>query len=286
MTSRIVLAAVLGVLVVLGWGAPARAQSVRSIDHGGTYWGDVRVDRDQVVDGSVTDLFGTVTVAGTVKGDVTTVFGDIQEEPGSYISGHTNAVFGNDYAQAFAPWMPAMGGATLAATNFRLLMRLASSVVIVLVFLLFPVRVRVALDRVERHPGLSAAVGVLAMIAVVPVAILLFISFIGWPLIPLEMLAVVAGVFIGQAAVGLLVGRRLYEMIHPQTTPSPLAALIIGLVLVTAAELVPVVGYLVTGLVWLVGLGAAILAFIRESTFMTPPIASRPPIGGPPMTSA
>ncbi|HLI97509.1 MAG TPA: hypothetical protein VKT72_15675, partial [Candidatus Baltobacteraceae bacterium] len=168
------------------------------------------------------------------------------------------------------------------------------SVIVLVAFLIFPARVRAAIDRVEHHPGLSAGVGVLALVAIFPIAVLLFISFIGWPLIPVEFLAVFAAILIGYAALSMLIGRRLYELILPRTTPSPIAALILGLVVIAAAGMVPVIGHLVIGLVCLVGLGAAILAFVRETHFAGPhfggpqmsgpqPGAPRPPIGGPPM---
>jgi hypothetical protein len=169
------------------------------------------------------------------------------------------------------------------------MMWLAYSVIVLLAFLIFPVRVRAALDRVEHHPGLSAAVGVIALVAVFPIMILLLISVIGIPLIPVEFLAVFAAILIGHAALSMLIGRRLYELILPRTTPSPIAALVLGLIVVSAAGIVPVLGPLVMGLVWLVGLGAAILAFVRETAFMGPMSAAapaagpRPPIGGPPM---
>jgi hypothetical protein len=179
--------------------------------------------------------------------------------------------------------------------NRRLTGWLAYSVIVLLAFLIFPVRVRAALDRVEHHPGLSAGVGVIALVAIFPIAMLLFISFIGWPLIPVEFLAVFAAILIGYAALSMLIGRRLYEMILPRTTPSPVAALVLGLIVVAAAGMVPGIGPLVIALVCLVGLGAAILAFVRETAFMGPighapsatagggPGAPRPPIGGPPM---
>jgi len=163
-----------------------------------------------------------------------------------------------------------------------MLQSLAYGAIILLVFLIFPVRVRIALDRLERHPGLSAGVGTAALLAVIPIGVLLLVSIIGIPLIPLEIAAVFAGLFIGQAALGMLVGRRLYELIRPHTTPSPLAALILGLVVIGAAQVVPFVGWFITMLVVLVGLGAGILAFIRESG-MTP---ARAPISGPPMNPA
>ena len=135
-------------------------------------------------------------------------------------------------------------------------------------FLLFPVRVRIGLDRVERHPGLSAAAGVLAVIATLPLAVMLLITVIGIPLIVLEFAALCACLWIGWAAVALVLGRRLLELARPHTTPSPLAALVAGLVLVTAAQTLPLVGWAVTALMVFVALGAALLAFVRESSLL------------------
>jgi hypothetical protein len=137
---------------------------------------------------------------------------------------------------------------------------------------------------------LAAAVGVAAFIAVVPVAILLLLSVVGIPLIVLEIAALFAGVWLGMGAIALLVGRRLCELVMPSLTPSPFVALVLGLVLVSAAEIVPVVGWAVTALVWLVGMGATVLAFIRGggngSGFLRMPVGGRPPIGGPPMKTS
>jgi hypothetical protein len=264
--------------------------SAKSIDHGGTYFGSQAVQEDQVVQGDVTVFGGDLDVYGTVNGDVNVYGGNLIEHDGSVITGHKN-VIGNE-STAWIPWLPAASASNIAAENAKLMTRLAYSVIVVLMFLLFPVRVRSALDRVEHHPGLSAMVGVLALVAVIPIAVLLFVSIIGWPLIPVEIVAIFAGILIGQAALGLLIGRRLYELIRPHTTPSPLGALILGLIVISAAEVLPFVGHLVTALVWLVGLGAAILAFVRETAFMGAPVVAtsgaqgpRPPIGGPPMTT-
>ena len=53
---------------------------------------------------------------------------------------------------------------------------MAWDVVVLFIFLLFPLRVRVALDRVERQPGLSAVAGVIALIAVLPIFVMLLLS--------------------------------------------------------------------------------------------------------------
>jgi hypothetical protein len=148
--------------------------------------------------------------------------------------------------------------------------------------LLFPMRMRLAHDRVEHHPGLAAAVGILAAIAAVPIALVLLVSIVGIPLIALEIAALLGGVWLGSGAVALVVGRRLSELVVPSVTPSPLWALVLGLVVVSAAETVPFVGWAVTAIVWVVGLGASILACLR-SAFVE---RVRATIGGPPMRSA
>jgi hypothetical protein len=256
--------------------APASAKTLM-IDHGGSFFGEnVVVAPDQVVQGDVTVFGGNAIVEGEVDGDVTVFGGTIEASPGSNITGNQQV-----YGGALNSIVPfAAGASSLAADSAKITTLLAYSFVVVLIFLIFPVRVRTALDRIEKHPGLSAATGVIALIATFPIAVLLFISFIGWPLIPLEFVAIVAGVLIGQSALGLLVGRRLYELVHPHATPSPLGALILGLVVLCAAEILPVVGLFVVALVWTIGLGAAILAFIRETTFTG---RVSPPPSGPPM---
>jgi hypothetical protein len=260
-------------------GAYASAKTLM-IDRGGTYVGeDVVIAPDQAVQGDVTVIGGDAIIQGEVDGDVTVFGGTIEKGPGSVINGNEH-VYGGGLSSV-VPW--AAGVSTIAADNAKITTLLAYSAVVILIFLIFPVRVRTALDRVEKHPGLSAATGVIALIASLPVAVLLLLSVIGWPLIPLEFVAIVAGVLIGQCALGLLVGRRLIELVHPQGTPSPLGALALGLVVLSAAELMPVVGFFVVALVWTIGLGAAILAFIRETTFTGTHAVHAPPQGGPPM---
>jgi len=284
MKSRMLLVLGLSVCAVFATTAGASART-RTIDHGGTYWGtDVIVDRDQVIDGDITVFFGDAIIEGRVNGDVTDVGGTIDAHPGSSISGKQHR-FGGDYVNAIAPWATSDRASAIMAENGRIVSRLAYSVIILLMFLIFPVRVRVALDRLEHHPGLSAAVGMLSIVAIIPIMILLIVSIIGIPLLVVEFAAVLAGILIGHAALGLLVGRRLFELVSPRTTPAPLAALLLGLILISMAEIVPGAGFFVTLLVVLVGLGSAVLAFVREGG--SPPAAgTRPTISGPPMNPA
>ena len=279
MIARRLMAFVVVVLgAILGVFAPAAAHSH---DHGKTVlFQDTTIQPGETVDGDLTVVFGNAKIRGTVIGDVNVVGGTCTLADGGVVEGKQTCLT-SDAVGTVAPWI-----ATAAAPGFddqsrKLYVKLGSSLVVVLVFLLFPLRMRLALDRVEKHPGLSAAVGTGAVVAILPLALLLLISIVGIPLIVLEIAALFAGVWIGTGAVALLVGRRLWELAMPRTTPAPLAALILGLVVVSAAEIVPVVGWAVTALVWLIGLGATILAFVRPTAWTA--FAERTPIGGPPM---
>ncbi|HEY6235351.1 MAG TPA: hypothetical protein VIW69_09650, partial [Candidatus Elarobacter sp.] len=228
-------------------------------------------------------VFGDAEVAGLVKGDCNTVVGRCTVTGNGHVTGKINS-YANDGLRAFLPWAVGKeyGIDALAEQDHRLLVKLAASAVVVLMFLLFPLRMRVALDRVEKHPALSAATGAVAAVAIVPVTLLLIVSIIGIPLVLLEIAALFAGVWIGTGALSLVVGRRLSELVMPASTPSPLFALILGLVVVSSAEILPIVGWAVTALVWMVGLGSAILSFIRSTRLDA--AVPRASIGGPPMT--
>ncbi len=160
---------------------------------------------------------GDATVdGGHVTGDVTSYGGSVETENGGAIDGNVN-----QYGGSWMSWMPFVPGSTLAAQNQKLMTRLTYSLLVVFAFLIFPVRVRKALDRIEHHPGLSAATGVMVLIAVIPLAFILLVSVVGWPLIPVEFIAIFAGLLLGQAALGILLGRRVYELVRPHSTPSP-----------------------------------------------------------------
>jgi hypothetical protein len=288
------LGTVLFAALVLGMLAPGTA-SARTYTHELNVWSDgVTLGEGDEVRGDVNVIFGTLVCDGpaTIDGDVNVIFGQFDPQGQCTVKGTLNPVFPEHALPAFAPWMS--DSDAFFHENRGLMRKLGWDLVVVLAFLLFPMRMRVALDRVEKHPGMSVLAGGVAIVGAIPIAVILAISVIGWPLIPLEFVALFAGLWIGQGAVALLLGRRFYELVRPQATPSPLAALALGLVLITAAEVLPFVGWLVTGLVALMGLGAATLAFVRETSFHSfgptfggPPIAgSSGPIGGPPMTTA
>jgi hypothetical protein len=266
------------VLVTVVFSATLGIASARTYNHGLTVWfnDEVTLGDGDEVRGDLDIVFGDVTCSSgaVIDGSVRTYFGNFNQLDGCRVDGRVISAF--DGGWSVAPFFPHGSTVDMLSENRRVFRSLAWNVVVLFIFLLFPLRVRVALDRVEQRPGLSAVAGVIALIAVLPIFVMLLLSVIGIPLIVLEIAAVLAGIWIGYAAVAMLIGRRLHELVRPHATPSPLAALIFGLIVVSAAQMLPVVGWAVSALVLVVGLGAAILGFFRETHF-------HGEISGPPM---
>jgi hypothetical protein len=253
-----------------------------SVNHGGTYVGPVVVEPNQEVDGDVNVVLGDATIEGTVDGDVNVLGGNVIYR-GGHITGEAHAI-GGDVVQDVVPWAPSSENYGYMA-NRHMWWRITWDFIAIVVFLIFPLRTRMALDRLEQHPAIATLAGLCGWVAVIPVSLLLLFSIILIPLIPVQLVLLAVASFIGQAALALLVGRRFYELIAPKATPTPLVALVIGLVLLTAAELVPVLGIMVTLLIMLVGLGAVLLTFIPDWHVPGAPGGAPPrsTIGGPPM---
>jgi hypothetical protein len=259
--------------------------SVTSVDSGGTYVGNVVVEPGQIVDGDLNVVLGDARIEGVVDGDVNVVGGNVIFR-GGHVTGQAHAI-GGEVIQSFVPWAPSEENFSPYTPDYRVWWRIAWDVVALVVFLIFPVRTRMALDRLEQHPAMATLGGLCGWVAVFPVAVLLLFTIVLIPLIPVELVLLAVAVFIGKAALSLLVGRRFYELLQPHATPSPLVALVIGLVLLTAAELVPILGIMVTLLIALVGLGAVLLTFVPDwnlpGTPGAPPSPPRSAVGGPPM---
>lgn len=283
MRTRIHLIVAFAAFLLSTFALTAQAQAApRSVYHGGSYFGSVVVESGQVVEGDINVIGGDATIAGTVDGDVNVVGGNIILKGDGRITGQEHAL-GGEVAQSIVPWAPVRVAAD-DTPDYRIWWRIAWDLVVLLFFLIFPLRTRMALGRLEQHPAIATAAGLFGWVAVIPVAILLAITIVLIPLILVEFVLLTAAVFIGTAALALLVGRRFYELLSPRSTASPLVALVLGLTLLTAAQLVPVIGVLVTLLAALVGLGAVLLTFIESAEpYAGASTAQRRTIGGPPM---
>jgi len=293
---RLFAALAFSIAIALLGAAPATARSSHDIVE---LFHNVAIPPDRTVDGDVTVIFGNLDVGGRITGDATVIGGTITVEPGGEIDGTQTAIDPSQIS-GIAPWIHVAPEVPFSSWfgDAHAWGQIAGDLIVLLVFLLAPQRTRLTLQRLELHPGISAIAGVIAFVALVPIVVMLAITIIGIPLIPLAIIAYLVGIWLGKGAIALLVGRRFYELLRPHATPSPLGALLIGLILVSAAELVPIVGWAVTGLVWMIGLGAAALTLVDQHArawtwhhVPAPPAPSQgpmppaqpPPPPGPPM---
>lgn len=229
--------------------------------------GTATVPEDERLNGSVYVIGGTVTVAGTVEGDVVQLAGVLELAGTATVTGELQTIGGEtavapgasvarrtDVPAALTP-----RPRSLAEQLLTLLVQ--AGVLAVAAWLLARRNPRVLEnvgDAVAAHPVVSGAVGVLA--AATGVAVVVFMAFTVI-LLPVSLLGLVVGVLTaGFASLGLgaLVGRRLPVGSPPRAAALGVVVVVVGLDLLGR---VPLVGGVAVLLILLVGVGAVLLTY-------------------------
>ncbi|MGH7565910.1 MAG: hypothetical protein ACREK2_03685 [Gemmatimonadota bacterium] len=193
----------------------------------------VRVRPDEIVDGDVVAVFGSVRVDGTVTGDVTAVGGSVELGPNAVVEGEVVVVGGTlDRApgarvegsieevvwggpnmrvhgpEFHSPFLEGIGGLMMTVVWVIVL-----GALVALMYLLARRPVERMAYRVEKSPWKAALVGLVAQILFFPVLILtivlLAVSIIGIPLllvVPFALVALAIGVLVGFTAVARILG--------------------------------------------------------------------------------
>jgi hypothetical protein len=241
----------------------------------------LRVEAGEVVDEAVA-VGGPLTVAGTVRGDAVSLGGPVTLEPTARVEGDVVSMGGTVDVQPGAvvlgdrvgiggplesvvAQLAAGGGeAEVPAWQLVLLGIVASLVkcaVLLLVGLLvitfLPERYARVRDQLTRRPGRSALAGLVMLLAMVPLAILLAVTVIGLPLIPIAALLVFILMAVGMTAFVSWLGDRLPLFAGRK---SQFGAMALGTAIVFVVGLIPVVGWLVVTVVSFVAAGAALLS--------------------------
>lgn len=238
--------------------------------------GDVSVRAGETVKDAVA-VTGDIEVYGHVTGDAVAVMGDINVHEGGRIDGDAVVVCGNLHTTS----SDQIGGATthVGGPQFRLpwqmwpkfqfpgqvfpfffsiLLSILSGLLYILAVALFPRRMetiaRVSMDNM----GYSALYGVIAWLLILPVAIVLLLTCIGIPLILVEILLAMVGIFLGKAGIALAIGWKLGEAVN-KPIASPVVAVLIGALVLVLLHLIPCLGYLVALALTLIGFGAVII---------------------------
>ena len=290
--------------IVVAWGA-AR------ID--GNVSGDVHVVFGTLELGPTADISGSLVVIGgtarfeqgaTVRQNLLVVGGGIDSPP-DFTPGRDHVVIGSaqalERAKAFVPWLThglLMGRPIVPQIPWVWTVVLIVFVTSLLLDLIFPAAVALCARALAARPLRTFLVGLLVLLLTGPVAIILAASVIGIAVVPFLLCAVAIAWTIGKVGVSVWIGGSVTGQRVPESRLGSAIALAIGFAVICFLYMVPILGFIVWGLVGVVGLGAATLAFLtayREEnppsvkptpptapTFDAGPSGEMPPPGPPP----
>jgi uncharacterized RDD family membrane protein YckC/cytoskeletal protein CcmA (bactofilin family) len=286
-----------GPLVVVGRDAELKADETAEVVvviggsakvHGKVREGVVVIGGDLEVDGDVGNT--VVVVLGDVKAkpganlhqDVVAVMGSIKVEPKAKIHGDAVAVAGRlDVAGRgsvmgakqeigvnlewlrkwvvhclfkLRPLAPQVGWVWVVAGAFFLFYLLVATA--------FPRPVRACVDVLNDRPATTVVLGILAKLLVPIVCLILAVTGIGLLVLPFVGLAAFIGVIIGKVALLEWVGLRIGQQTGVRLLQKPLAAFVLGALILTLFYMVWVIGLL--AYIWfsIWGLGVAVTAVL------------------------
>ena len=223
---------------------------------------DIRGD----VRGDVVTVFGNVDVYGKANGDVVAVFGNVNVHKDAVIGGDTVGVFGNvdKDPQAVVRGETADTNVGSIGKYFDLIPNMSFNSIIgmmilyglsCLVVMLVPDRIRLMAERNRYSLGRHFGIGLLVMLVLIFLIPILIITIIG--IIPAILLLIVFMIasLVSATAVYIFLGQKIAAAVEGKN--AIFIHLLIGMVVVNALSIVPVVGVLAAMAVFFVGLGVA-----------------------------
>jgi cytoskeletal protein CcmA (bactofilin family) len=212
------------------------------------------------VDGDVTAIGGSVTVlqGARIGGTVTSYGGSIQMQPNVLVAGGVQHLASLD---ALAPlrqpfFFPGSG------PPWPSLLFWALAGLIVARFWREP------LLRVERLASTqfvpSVAVGIVATIATLGLALLLVVTCLGIPLALLLLVVMWVSWVVGTVAVGYWLGKLIFRAAMPVERQMYVLPAVVGVLTLAAIEALPYVGGVVGIIVGCVAVGSVVLAFTMD----------------------
>lgn len=231
------------------------------------------VSKGQTIDGDVVAIGGPVDVQGTVRGNAVAIGGSVTLLPGGKVEGDAVAIGGRVSKKGGT----LTGSETSVGPHFtwtdrrdeedswlwKILRSIGMIALLTLLAAIFPKPMERITFAAERAPLASILWGVAAMLAFVPLMVLLVVSLVGILLVPVEVLLYLAAAIFGAAGISTLVGGRLLQGKGNIVLFTLLGAFVLQLV-----GLVPFLGWLVKLVVFLFGLGAVVISRFgtREAT--------------------
>lgn len=249
--------------------------------------GNAKVDGD--VGGDMVVVHGNAEVNSKIAGDCVVVMGNLKLGPKAQIGGETTIVLGHldrdpearlasaPKEFAFEKWAAKLNPVWKWVKSGLLLMRplpptsgfawffVGLFFLIYLIIAVLMPRSMTQCVRVLDENSLAAfGVGLVALILFGPLVLLLIASGIGLLVVPFLKLALLAAVLVGKAASFQFIGAQLTKRFGMALAPESMVHFLVGVLLVTVLYMVPILGCVVWGVLFCLGLGAALMAVFRS----------------------
>lgn len=256
-------------------GSSVEVKKGEIIDKAISIGGDVNVHGR--VKTEAVSIGGSVIISGTVDEKVVSIGGSVIIKPSAKVTGEIICIGGiikkdpNAEVDAkitsfsFFKLFKCMGPFSVKAAKWgipililfaliKLIIGVALSVLIVLIFPKLILNLRKTLDKQVLKSGIA---GVLTIICVPLVMFMLLVTILGIPLIPLLIIALIAAGLLGRVGIASLVGRKLQKEVFKKST-SNISAVFYGEVLIRIVCFVPVLGAVLKFLLIILGVGVIV----------------------------
>jgi uncharacterized RDD family membrane protein YckC len=250
--------------------------------------GSARLGSTAVVGGSLVAVTGALTVepGARVEGDLVVVAGGI-DAPADFVPGGEHVVIGaTSETRALLPWIThglLWGRPMVPSLAWNWVFALFVFLVGLGLALLFEKPVRACTEVLSERPLSAFLVALLVLLLTAPVTVILAVSVIGIPVIPIFACALLVAVILGKIGVTRWLGRGLVHESDSDSRAQVVRSFAIGFAALLLLYMIPIIGILTWAVVGVFGLGAATLAFFagyrRENPAPPPRSApARPPV--------
>ena len=233
-------------------------------------FGPVTLGKTAVVEGSFAVIGGSADVQpGAMVRDEVMAVGSQLDIPDGFIFGGEHIVIGTRalgrWMESIVPWVTygLLWGRPIVASIGWVWSVVA---VFLLVYLLINAvahePVTATAGVLAKRPFGSFMTGLLVLLLAGPVSALLAVSIIGIAVIPFALAALVVAGLVGRVGVLRWLGQTVFPSDEPNSRLQGLRAFAIGFVLVTLIYMVPLLGIVAWALFGVLGMGAAVLAFM------------------------
>jgi hypothetical protein len=260
-----------------------------------SFGGSVVIDTNTVLCSTLTAFGGTVAINGTVNGDVVgfgsnvvvagTVNGNIDLYGGSVVLLIGSHLHGDIDLYA-AHWTRGPGAQFVGAVNdhtrsfnwlfpgtgvfsFPLLPLITWIALGLLLTTLLPEHVMIVRTTVVSKSRRSLMIGLLSVILAPPLLVVLVALILSIPVAIIVALGLIAAWALGTVAIGWLVGERVLHRLAPQKNTRPMQV-VVGLTVVVLVGSIPFIGWILSIVAGLLGVGAVFLSRFGTRLYVQP----------------